>query len=91
MEDAALLKEPAELALAEAVEAAYADTGLALAQGDYVTVLTRLAQLRAPVDAFFDAVMVNAEDPAIRANRLALLQRLAARLGSVAAIEHLSV
>lgn len=48
MEDAALLKEPAELkALAEAVEAAYADTGLALAQGDYVTVLTRLAQLRA--------------------------------------------
>ena len=91
MEDTALLKEPAELALAEAVEAAYADTGLALAQGDYVTVLTRLAQLRAPVDAFFDAVMVNAEDPAIRANRLALLQRLAARLGSVAAIEHLSV
>jgi glycyl-tRNA synthetase beta chain len=90
MEDAALLKEPAELALAEAVEAAYADTGLALTHGDYVTVLTRLAQLRAPVDAFFDAVMVNAEDPAIRANRLALLQRLAARLGSVAAIEHLS-
>ena len=84
------LKEPAELALAEAVEAVYADTGLALAHGDYVTVLTRLAQLRAPVDAFFDAVMVNAEDPAIRANRLALLQRLAARLGSVAAIEHLS-
>ncbi|MBZ0086542.1 MAG: glycine--tRNA ligase subunit beta [Thermomonas sp.] len=89
-EDAALLREPAELALAEAVEAAYAETGPALAQGDYVTVLTRLAQLRAPVDAFFDAVMVNADDPAIRANRLALLQRLAQRLGSVAAIEHLS-
>ena len=90
MEDAALLREPAELALAEAVEAAYADTGPALAQGDYVTVLTRLAQLRTPVDAFFDAVMVNADDPAIRANRLALLQRLAQRLGSVAAIELLS-
>ncbi|HRO62416.1 glycine--tRNA ligase subunit beta [Thermomonas sp.] len=89
-EDAALLREPAELALAEAVEATYAETGPALAQGDYVTVLTRLAQLRAPVDAFFDAVMVNADDPAIRANRLALLQRLAQRLGSVAAIEHLS-
>ncbi|MCO5055065.1 glycine--tRNA ligase subunit beta, partial [Thermomonas sp.] len=89
-EDAALLREPAELALAEAVEAAYAETGPALAQGDYVTALTRLAQLRAPVDAFFDAVMVNADDPAIRANRLALLQRLAQRLGSVAAIEHLS-
>ena len=90
MEDAALLREPAELALAEAVEAAYADTGQALAQGDYVTVLTRLALLRTPVDAFFDAVMVNAEDPAIRANRLALLHRLAQRLGSVAAIELLS-
>ena len=90
MEDAALLREPAELALAEAVEAAYADTGPALAQGDYVTVLTRLALLRTPVDAFFDAVMVNADDPAIRANRLALLQRLAQRLGSVAAIELLS-
>ena len=90
MEDAALLREPAELALAEAVEAAYAETGPALAQGDYVSVLTRLAALRAPVDAFFDAVMVNAEDPAVRANRLALLKRLADRLGSVAAIEHLS-
>ncbi len=90
LEDAALLREPAELALAEAVEAAYAETGPALAQGDYVSVLTRLAALRAPVDAFFDAVMVNADDPAVRANRLALLQRLASRLGSVAAIEHLS-
>lgn len=90
MEDAALLSEPAELALAEAVEAAYAETGPALAQGDYVSVLTRLAALRAPVDAFFDAVMVNADDPAVRANRLALLKRLADRLGSVAAIEHLS-
>jgi glycyl-tRNA synthetase beta chain len=90
-EDAALLREPAELALAQAVEAAYAETHDALAFGDYVTVLTRLAALRAPVDAFFDAVMVNADDPAVRANRLALLQRLAARLGSVAAIEQLSV
>ena len=90
MEDASLLREPAELALAEAVEAAYSETGHALAQGDYVTVLTRLALLRTPVDAFFDAVMVNADDPAIRANRLALLQRLAQRLGSVAAIELLS-
>ncbi len=89
-EDASLLQEPAELALAEAVEAAYADTGSALAQGDYVTVLSRLAQLRPQVDAFFDAVMVNVDDPALRGNRLALLQRLAKRLGSVAAIEHLS-
>ncbi|QNN48159.1 glycine--tRNA ligase subunit beta [Thermomonas brevis] len=91
MEDAALLSEPAELALAEAVEAAYGETGHALAHGDYVNVLAHLARLRPQVDAFFDAVMVNADDPAVRANRLALLKRLADRLGSVAAIEHLSV
>ena len=91
MEDPALLSEPAELALAEAVEAAYDDTGHALSQGDYVDVLAHLARLRPQVDAFFDAVMVNADDPKVRANRLALLKRLADRLGSVAAIEHLSV
>ncbi len=90
IEDAALLVEPAERALAEAVEAARADTGHALAHGDYVAVLSRLARLRPQVDAFFDTVMVNADDPAVRANRLALLKRLAERLGSVAAIEHLS-
>ena len=90
MEDPALLGEPAELALAEAVEAAYDDTGHALSQGDYVDVLAHLARLRPQVDAFFDAVMVNADDPKVRANRLALLKRLADRLGSVAAIEHLS-
>jgi len=88
--DPALLREPAERALAEAVEAAYGDTGPALAQGDYVAVLGRLARLRPQVDAFFDQVMVNVDDAALRDNRLALLQRLAGRLGSVAAIEHLS-
>lgn len=88
--DRALLREPAESALAEAVEAAYGDTDAALAHGDYVAVLGRLARLRPQVDAFFDQVMVNVDDPAVRANRLALLQRLAGRLGSVAAIEHLS-
>jgi glycyl-tRNA synthetase beta chain len=90
MVDRALLDEPAESALAEAVEAAYGDTDRALAGGDYVAVLGRLARLRPQVDAFFDQVMVNVDDPAVRGNRLALLQRLADRLGSVAAIEHLS-
>ena len=90
MEARALLVEPAELALADAVDAAAVDIDAALAARDYARVLARLAALRPPVDAFFDAVMVNADDPAVRANRLALLQRLAARLGSVAAIEHLS-
>ncbi len=88
--DPALLQEPAERALAEAVEAAIGETNAALSSHDYVTVLSRLAQLRPQVDAFFDAVMVNAEDPALRANRLALLKRLADRFGAVAAIEHLS-
>jgi glycyl-tRNA synthetase beta chain len=90
IEDHALLSEPAELALAEAVEAVYGETGHALAHGDYVDALAHLARLRPQVDAFFDGVMVNVDDPAIRNNRLALLKRLADRLGSVAAIEHLS-
>ncbi|MGE8212563.1 MAG: glycine--tRNA ligase subunit beta [Stenotrophomonas sp.] len=88
--DPSLLREPAESELAEAVTAAIDDTGVALAQKDYVAVLGRLARLRPQVDAFFDAVMVNAEDPALRGNRLALLRTLGDRLGSVAAIEHLS-
>lgn len=89
-EDPARLVEPAERALAEAVEAALGACAQALAARDYVAALTRLAALRPQVDAFFDAVMVNADDPALRANRLALLQRLAQALGSVAALELLS-
>jgi len=88
--DPSLLEAGAERDLAEAVGQAMADTDDALAQRDYVAVLGRLARLRPQVDAFFDAVMVNVDDPAVRNNRLALLQRLADRLGSVAAIEHLS-
>ncbi|OOW63846.1 glycine--tRNA ligase subunit beta [Xanthomonas campestris pv. leeana] len=88
--DTSLLREPAEEALAEAVEAAIGDTGDALHRHDYVAVLARLARLRPQVDAFFDGVMVNADDPQLRANRLALLKKLGDRLGSVAAIEHLS-
>ncbi|MEG2941253.1 MAG: glycine--tRNA ligase subunit beta [Thermomonas sp.] len=90
IEDHTLLTEPAELALAEAVEAVYGETGHALSHGDYADVLVHLARLRPQVDAFFDNVMVNVDDAAIRNNRLALLKRLADRLGSVAAIEHLS-
>ena len=90
MEDPALFAEPAERALGEAVEAALDDTTVALHQRDYVRVLERLARARPQVDAFFDQVMVNADDPAIRGNRLALLKRLADRFGAVAAIGHLS-
>jgi len=88
--DPALLREPAESELAEAVTAAIDDTNASLQQKDYVAVLARLARLRPQVDAFFDKVMVNADDAALRNNRLALLRTLGDRLGSVAAIEHLS-
>ncbi|MGV8960168.1 MAG: glycine--tRNA ligase subunit beta [Stenotrophomonas sp.] len=90
MIDPSLLRESAESELAEAVTAAIDDTNTALAQKDYVAVLGRLARLRPQVDAFFDQVMVNVDDLAIRNNRLALLRTLGDRLGSVAAIEHLS-
>ncbi len=86
----ALLTETGERDLHGAVEQAIADTDEALKKRDYVAVLGRLARLRPQVDAFFDGVMVNVDDAAVRSNRLALLQRLADRLGSVAAIEHLS-
>lgn len=89
--DPALFAEDAERELGAAVDAAIADTDPLLAQRDYVAVLGRLARLRPQVDAFFDQVMVNADDAAIRNNRLALLKRLSDRLGSVAAIEHLSI
>jgi glycyl-tRNA synthetase beta chain len=89
--DASRFQDDAERALHAVVEQAIADTDPLLANRDYVAVLACLARLRPEVDTFFDKVMVNAEDQAVRANRLALLQRLADRLGSVAAIEHLSV
>ncbi len=68
--------EPAEKALAEAVIALRAEVQPLIAQGDYTAVLDKLANLRAPVDSFFDNVMVNAEDPALRQNRLAILNTL---------------
>ncbi|PZP58669.1 MAG: glycine--tRNA ligase subunit beta [Pseudoxanthomonas spadix] len=89
--DRGLIEHPAEAALAEAVQAAIGDTDTALHQHDYVAVLARLALLREQVDSFFDMVMVNAENPAVRGNRLALLHRLHARFGKVADIAQLSV
>jgi glycyl-tRNA synthetase beta chain len=88
--DRARLNDPVESALAEAVEAALGDTDDALHHHDYIRVLGRLALLRPQVDAFFDSVMVNVDDVAVRKNRLALLKRLADRFRAVAAIEHLS-
>ena len=68
--------EPAEKALAEAVLALRTEVQPLIAQGDYTAVLDKLANLRAPVDSFFDNVMVNAEDPELRQNRSAILNTL---------------
>jgi glycyl-tRNA synthetase beta chain len=74
--DVALLREPAEKALHEALAAQYADVERALGKRDYAAALSKLSMLRPAVDTFFDGVMVNAEDPALRRNRLALLAQL---------------
>jgi glycyl-tRNA synthetase beta chain len=88
--DPALFDNDAERALHVAVEQAMAATDPFLATKDYVGTLKRLAALREPVDAFFDSVMVMADDPAVRGNRLALLKRLADRFASVAEISLLA-
>jgi glycyl-tRNA synthetase beta chain len=74
--DVALLTEPAEKALHEALAGIVADVDRALVKRDYGAALGRLATLRATVDSFFDDVMVNAEDPNLKRNRLALLAQL---------------
>lgn len=89
--DPARFQLDAERALAAELDAVVADTDPLLESRDYAAVLARLARLRPHVDAFFDGVMVNVDDAAVRDNRLALLSRLSERLGSVAAIEHLSI
>ncbi len=74
--DVAALKEPAESALWGAMSSLRDAVATALAQREYANALGRLAQLRPPVDAFFEQVMVMDEDPRLRANRLALLAQL---------------
>lgn len=74
--DPAALAEPEEKALADAVAFARSGVADAVAREDYAAAMARLAALRAPVDAFFEAVLVNAEDPALRMNRLRLLKAL---------------
>jgi glycyl-tRNA synthetase beta chain len=71
-----LLQAPAEQALAAALEVLDTQTRPLFKQRDYTRALCQLAALQAPVDAFFDSVMVMADDDALRDNRLALLQAL---------------
>lgn len=81
-----LLREDAEQALARALETASAQVKPLLAEADYAGALRALAALREPVDAFFDQVMVNADDAKLRDNRLALLSQLRALFLQVADI-----
>ncbi|MCE5233727.1 MAG: glycine--tRNA ligase subunit beta [Mizugakiibacter sp.] len=87
---AELLREPAEQALWSALEAARGDTrAIVHERRDYAAALARLAALQAPIDRFFDDVMVVAEDLALRANRLALLAHIRALFNAVADIARL--
>ena len=86
----ALLHEPAEAALAAALAQVTPRAALAFEAGDHMASLQALAVLKAPVDAFFETVMVNAEDLALRANRLALLAQLHAAMNRVADLSLLS-
>ncbi len=88
--DDSLLTVDAEVALFGALELALADVSPLRAQRNYAAVLARLAQLREPVDRFFDEVMVMADDPALQENRLALLARLQEPFQSVADISKLA-
>ena len=88
--DTALLVEPAEAALAAALSSAEPLSLSAFEQGDYTASLQALAVLKAPVDAFFETVMVNADDPALRSNRLALLAQLHAAMNRVADLSRLA-
>jgi len=80
----ALLVEPSEQALAAALDGAEAAVATALQNKDDEAACRALSGLRAPVDAFFEAVRVNAEDAALRVNRLALLARLRAVMRRIA-------
>jgi glycyl-tRNA synthetase beta chain len=88
--DRALLVEPAERALEAAIALIAPRAEQRLAALDYAGALTTLAALREPVDAFFDGVMVNADDPRLRGNRLALLDGLHQLMNRVADLSKLA-
>jgi glycyl-tRNA synthetase beta chain len=88
--DRALLAEPAEKALAGVVERVRPDIAARFAASDYAGSLKVLAQAREPVDAFFNDVMVMAEDPKVRGNRVALLRELHGLMNQVADISKLA-
>jgi len=82
--DPKLLSEPEEIALNGAIETAEKGAAAAVEAEDFAAAMTALAALRAPVDAFFDKVRVNAGDEAVRKNRLRLLNRIREAMLTVA-------
>ncbi|MET3603063.1 glycyl-tRNA synthetase beta chain [Sphaerotilus sulfidivorans] len=88
--DTALLQEAAEQALFEALGTVQPEADRLFEQGDHAGSLKALAALKAPVDAFFDDVMVNAEDAQLRANRLGLLKTLHEAMNRVADLSRLA-
>jgi glycyl-tRNA synthetase beta chain len=82
--DPSLFRQSEETALFEAVNHAEKNATQAIQTQDFSAAMLALSVLRAPVDAFFEAVLVNDEDQAVRANRLALLARIRAATGAVA-------
>ncbi|MBN8504994.1 MAG: glycine--tRNA ligase subunit beta [Burkholderiales bacterium] len=87
---AALLREPAEQHLGAALGEVEPVATRLFDSGEYAASLRELARLREPVDAFFDGVMVNAEDAQLRANRLALLRQLHLAMNRVADLSRLA-
>ena len=88
--NATLLHEAAEQALFAAMQSIVPQADALYGAKDYTASLQALAALRAPVEAFFDGVMVNADDPALKANRLALLQQLHSAMNRVADLSKLA-
>ena len=82
--DLKLLKEKEETALAAAIEAVKQDTTAAINVENFAGAMRALAELRGPVDAFFDKILVNADDPKIRDNRLRMLSEIRAATQTVA-------
>lgn len=82
--DVGTLREPAEKALHEALAGMLSQVERSLGKRDYAAALAKLATLRPVVDAFFDGVMVNAEDANLRRNRLALLSQLRQQFARIA-------
>lgn len=74
--DAKLLKEPEEMTLAGAIQKVEGEVSTALKKEDFEAVMSAISKLRQPVDAFFEKVTVNADDKALRENRLKLLNRI---------------